>query len=454
MTGLTLVVRSDHFARLQDLAAAEVEQAAVLLVGRSADAGRLLLRDIVPVRQQHLRRQTATELTVTSDGYMQALARAEQLGAAALWLHTHPAGKPRPSRRDRLVDRQLAPVFVDRSDQPVYGSLQLASSAEGLLFAGRLLEAGRWRPISRLWVVGDRLRLITATDAPHRGDAGDVFDRQVLAFGPAFQRLIGQLTVSVVGVGGTGSAVAEQLARLGVGRLQLIDDDHVSASNLTRIHEATRADVGRAKVEAVARRLGQLGTGTRVTAVVGRITSEAIARELLGSDVVFGCTDDQGGRAVLSRLAYWYLTPVIDMGFLIDAERQAVRDLTGRVTTMLPGSACLFCRGRIDAHTIRLEAMTPAERERRVAEGYAPAIGAPAPAVVAFTTLVAALSVSELIERLIGYDQPPPDELLALVSDRRISRSTTAPDSSHFCGRPDVWGRGDEAILMGRTWSG
>jgi molybdopterin/thiamine biosynthesis adenylyltransferase len=41
--------------------------------------------------------------------------------------------------------------------------------------------------------------------------------------------------------------VAVQLARLGVGRLLLVDDDAVSGSNLTRIHEATRADVGRAK---------------------------------------------------------------------------------------------------------------------------------------------------------------------------------------------------------------
>jgi hypothetical protein len=454
MTGLTLVVRGDHYAQLQDLSAAEVEQAAVLLVGRSAHARRLLVRDILPVRQEHLRRQTPTELIVTSDGYMPALARAEQLGAAALWLHTHPAGEPRPSRRDRRVDRQLAPVFVGRSDQPLYGSLQLTTSAAGLGFAGRVLEAGRWRQISRLWVVGDRLRLITAADVPHRGHSAEVFDRQVRAFGPAFQRLIAQLTVSVVGVGGTGSAVAEQLARLGVGRLVLIDDDAVSASNVTRIHEVTSMDVGRAKVEVLARRLGRLGSGSRVTAVVGRITSERFARELLGSDLVFGCTDDQGGRAVLSRLAYWYLTPVIDMGFLIDAEGQAIRDLTGRVTTMLPGSACLFCRGRIDAQAIRLEAMPPAERELRIAEGYAPAIDAPAPAVVAFTTLVAALGVGELIERLVGYDQPPPDELLALVSDRRISRSMTAPDPAHFCGRPEVWGRGDEALFLGRMWTG
>jgi proteasome lid subunit RPN8/RPN11 len=453
VTGLTLVVRGDHHAQFQELAAAAVEQAAVLLVGRSEHSGRLLLRDIVPVRQEHLRRQTPTELTVTSEGYMPALARAEQLGAAALWLHTHPEGEPRPSRRDRRVDRLLAPVFVGRSDQPLYGSLQLAASADGLQFAGHVYEGGRWRPISRLWIVGDRLRLVTAVDAPHRVPPAELFDRQVRAFGPAFQRLVGQLTVCIVGNGGTGSATAEQLARLGVGRLVLVDDDAVSASNVTRIHEAARVDVGRPKAEVLAGRLRRLGTGTRVTAVVGRITSEVIARELLASDVVFGCTDDQGGRAVLSRLAYWYLTPVIDMGFLIDNERGVVRDLTGRVTTMLPGSACLFCRGRIDAEMIRLEAMPLAEREQRVAEGYAPALGAPAPAVVAFTTLVAALGVSELIERLIGYDQPPPDELLALVSDRRILRSTTVPDPFHFCGRPEVWGRGDEALLMGRTWS-
>ena len=58
--------------------------------------------------------------------------------------------------------------------------------------------------------------------------------------------------VGVVGAGGTGSAVIEQLARLGVGELVIFDDDTIDETNLTRIHGATVADVGRAKAELAA----------------------------------------------------------------------------------------------------------------------------------------------------------------------------------------------------------
>lgn len=54
-------------------------------------------------------------------------------------------------------------------------------------------------------------------------------------------------------------------------------------------------------------------------------------------------------------------------------------------------------------------------------EGYAPALPGVEPAVVAFTTTVAAASVNELLERLIGYgDTPTPSELMLPIHDRSI----------------------------------
>jgi hypothetical protein len=44
-------------------------------------------------------------------------------------------------------------------------------------------------------------------------------------------------------------------------------------------------------------------------------------------DVVLGCADDNRGRAILSRLAYFYLVPVFDTAFLVDTDRGAVRGL-------------------------------------------------------------------------------------------------------------------------------
>lgn len=61
--------------------------------------------------------------------------------------------------------------------------------------------------------------------------------------------------VVVVGTGGVGSWAVEALARSGVGRLTLIDLDHVSESNINRQLQATDATLGQAKVQALAERI-------------------------------------------------------------------------------------------------------------------------------------------------------------------------------------------------------
>lgn len=64
--------------------------------------------------------------------------------------------------------------------------------------------------------------------------------------------------VAVVGIGGVGSWAAEALARSGVGRLTLIDLDHIAESNINRQIHALSSTVGQAKVEAMRSRIAQI----------------------------------------------------------------------------------------------------------------------------------------------------------------------------------------------------
>ncbi len=73
--------------------------------------------------------------------------------------------------------------------------------------------------------------------------------------------------VAVVGVGGVGSWAAEALARSGVGRITLIDLDHVSESNINRQIHALSNTVGQAKVLAMRERIGQINPGCTVNCV-------------------------------------------------------------------------------------------------------------------------------------------------------------------------------------------
>ena len=70
--------------------------------------------------------------------------------------------------------------------------------------------------------------------------------------------------VAVFGVGGVGGAVAEALARSGVGTLDLVDKDAVSVTNLNRQLIALTSTVGRLKVEAAAQRIRDINPAAEV----------------------------------------------------------------------------------------------------------------------------------------------------------------------------------------------
>ncbi|MFJ4633847.1 ThiF family adenylyltransferase [Streptomyces sp. NPDC088847] len=420
MNAVTLVLPQDLADQLSAAAAQRTESAAVLIVGTAREGQRLRLlgRELHWVADRYYAQRTSTGLDIASGGYVPALRRAEELGAVAVWVHTHPGGDPSPSRRDAGVDAALAPLFTVRTGQDLYASVVISPAdtdeASTVRFTGTALDgAGEPQRIERLWIVGPRFRAVTAADTADP-PVDEVFDRQVRALGPALQAQLARLRIGLVGAGGTGSAIGEQLARLGVGHLLVVDPDDLSASNLTRVHGAGVADVGRPKAEIVAGHAAAIGLGTKVEPVVGSVVQEGVAARLRDCDLVFGCTDDHAGRMVLSRLSTYYLLPVIDCGVLVSSNAGVLSGIDARVSVLAPGYSCLLCRDRVDLQQAALEQMDPGERGRRAAEGYAPELPGVEPAVVAYTTLVAALAVNEMLERLVGYGvAPPPGEILA-----------------------------------------
>lgn len=437
---VTLVLPQEVSGVIDSVARHALETAGVLLATRleaNDHEVRLLARRLDLVPEGAYLQRGSDGLSIASEGYVPALGQAERWGAVAIWFHTHPGlhGVPIPSPHDHQVDREIADLFRLRSGSDYYGTLVVSPRFEGLAFTGMLeSQRGRRARLDRLWDVGDRWRLTGACDSQQQ-TLSPIFSRSVRAFGPEIQSTLGDLRIAVVGCGGTGSAVAEQLVRLGVRYLALIDPDQLSDSNVTRVYGSTAQDVGRNKAELLREHLMRIAPDLKCEAYVSTITMEATARILARQDLVFGCTDDNAGRLVLSRLATYLLTPVIDVGVLLSSNAQGVlTGIDGRVTVLTPGSACLVCRDRIDLARAAAELRNPNERRRLQDEGYAPALGSVEPAVVTFTTAVAAAAVGELLERLIGYGpQPPPGEVLLRLHEREISTNTAQPRKGHYC---------------------
>ena len=144
-------------------------------------------------------------------------------------------------------------------------------------------------------------------------------DRRVTAlqrlYGPEAAQRIATAHVVVVGIGGVGSWSAESLARSGVGRLTLIDMDHVSESNINRQIHATDANIGQSKVLAMKERISSYQPSCEVTVVDGFVELNnwpQIAGESF--DAVIDACDQSSAKLAMAAWALKSTTCFISVG--------------------------------------------------------------------------------------------------------------------------------------------
>ena len=468
MSLLDLTIREADLDALRGLVLREdgIEAAAYVLCGESRihsdpwerrSRRRLTVHAVVPIPCEDAISASERHVTWSTVSYVKILKRAKDEGLVPGIVHTHPRGPARFSDQDDRNEKDLLQTARNRNgDQTSLVSILLAGD--------RQVRARLWPDLhgsvdaASVRVVGKRLTVHSPATDP--ADI-DFLARQALVFGPSLNARLRAMRIGVVGCGGTGSATAMLLARLGVGQLALFDDDIVDVTNLNRLHGARRADADamRPKVEVLARELAELGLGVRAVPIRHWIDDPFCRDALKACDVIFGCTDDHDGRLLLNRLAYFYLIPVIDMGLAIDPkpDRCGLHDLTGRMTVLFPEAPCLLCRGIVDPVVARDEGVrrrSPEEYERRKREAYVRDGGDPAPAVVTFTTATACLAVDELLQALTGFRSPEGWIWQRTRRfDRLADRRPGADSHPHcaVCSSRDYWGRGDIEPFLDRS---
>lgn len=449
----TLSITEQDYCQLVSIVRADAdhEGAAYLLCGRSnpGDEMRLLVREVMPVVDDDYLVRDRDRLSIASQSYTRAAKRAAAIRASLVFVHSHPPGFDKYSTQDNVEEPKLMAFFAERLPDMPHGSVLVL--ADGRL-RGRAWVDGNWNRMERLRVVGTRFRFFD--DVEGQAEIPPFFDRQVRAFGPDIQRLLARLHIGIVGVGGTGSAVVEQLIRLGVGTISTFDGEDFDPSNVNRVYGSRLGDAGAPKVRLVERTVMDVGVGTKLIVHPSHITDETTAKALRPCDVVFGCTDKHTPRGTLVRLALWYLIPVIDIGVKIDAPDGTLRGVDGRVTALLPNEACLFCRQRISPKIIMLESLTPEEWAARADEDYAPELDTTAPAVIPYTTAVAAQAVSELLHRLTGFmgEERVSSETLILFHEPSIKTNRVKPVAGCLCTQRNNWGLGDRRSFLDLMW--
>lgn len=467
MTNADLIIQEKHLRTLRSHLIQEdgKEHAAYVLFGISRIGQdpfttrprlRLTVRDVLAVENWEIRSSDFQHISWRTDRFVHLLAEAERDGMHVGIAHSHPGGPSTFSDQDNRNEAELARLAFNRN-----GEDALTAS---------LLLCGDGSLVGRVWVSPDRvidLDTISTVSArwqrfSKRGAPTDdpVLARQALALGPGFNDLVKTLRIGVVGAGGTGSPLLQQLARMGVGHLAIFDPDTIEMSNLNRLYGATTEDAlgTHKKVDVAKREILRMGLGTQVATFDSWIGSAECRDALKSMDIIFGCTDDHDGRGLLNRLAYYYLIPVIDVGLalrVVEWEQESQLEAEGRVTVLEPGSSCLICRRVVNPSIAAEEALkrnNPQEYERRKTEAYVRSQGNPAPAVVSFTTSAATMAIEELIQRLTQFRGIAGNVANRVRKFTRMEdvRPGASKEPCRVCGKPHVHGAGDVEPFLGR----
>jgi molybdopterin/thiamine biosynthesis adenylyltransferase len=434
------------------LSASPDEAAAVLFASTSTgpDRQRLLVREWHGAAREDYSVQEPLRATLKPATVAKFLKKARLEGWSLLLAHTHPFADEHVafSPLDDEGEQVLMPSLFGRAPDRLHGALVLGKDSA----LARIWSDPQERPppptTDRIVEVGRRVR------AHARGQdrslaVGPEHDRSVRAFGRDGQATLAALRVGIVGLGGLGSIVAEQLAHLGVRQMLLIDPDHVEPTNLNRVVGATRSSVGRSKVEVTGDLVRRIRPETGVETLAGDVTGSRCARSLVSADFVFCCTDSHGSRHVLNQLAYQHFVPTLDMGVRIDVRGERVERVTGRVQMLAPGLPCLVCQNLLDPAQVRRDLLA---EDARAADPYI--VGAarpdPQPAVISLNGTVASMAVSMMLAAVAGFPMEARHQVV--VFDRGVTRavSSSPVHDCVVCSRAGTFGRGDAGGILGR----
>lgn len=159
----------------------------------------------------------------------------------------------------------------------------------------------------------------------------------------------------IVGLGGGGSHVVQQLAHIGIGAFVPADPDIVEETNLNRLVGAMATDVENAtpKVDVATRLIRAVNPAANVIPIPLRWQEKPDS--FRDCDVIFGCLDSYVERDELERMARRFLIPYIDIG--MDVHKRGTRYLiSGQVAVSMPGGPCLWCMGLLTDDLLTREA--------------------------------------------------------------------------------------------------
>lgn len=352
---------------------------------------KLLVHDLWLAAPDQILHQSPSAIELSPLYVLAALERCKAESLHLIDIHSHPFcdGGVCFSSIDRRGAEKRQAWHAEKAPEMVSSGLVLGRSS----FMGVTRRPGMdWEPMSRLEIIGMRG---SAAMTKHRSEAAPTWqDRQIRAFGKEAQGRLSNLKVGVVGLGGTGSLAAIQLAMLGVTRFVLADPDLVEETNLNRLYTADREMIGQAKVEAARRAILRVNPTCQLVLIERPINSYKTRQALAAVDLLVGCVDNDPARIELADLSMRCLIPWLDMGTGINVAEGEVKEAGGQFHFWVPGATCPGCCGGFNVGEVDRASMP---KDLRAAFESVYGSPDPAPAVASLNSLVVSAAMNEVI---------------------------------------------------------
>ena len=345
-----------------------------------------------------------SHLELTDEFRASVIKRAHDLGASIVEFHSHLGPQSaRFSPFDRRGLREFVPhVWWRLRGRPYFAVVFAHTGFDGLAW---VTDPDTPQHLDAI-VAGDgvleptKLSSLVA-DSPR-------FDRNARFFGQRGQDALAEAVVAVVGVGGLGTHVVQQLALLGVGRLVLIDSEEVDDTNRNRYVGLRQDDPvpGLLKVALGRRLTGEINPEVDVISISDDLRGLPAFDAIIGSDFVFGCLDNDGSRLILNELCLAYAKPYFDLASDIV---EGGTNYGGRVCVVGDDTGCLVCYDELDLQAAQIELMSDKQRKDH-ADIYGVQVsdlGQIGPSVVSINGVVASLGVTEFMLTATGVPRQP-----------------------------------------------
>ena len=399
-----------------------LEAVAVALCGRLAgkEIHKLLVNDVVLIPYDECDR-AADFVAWRTDRIVPLLEKAAKHNYAILKIHSHPGGYEAFSSLDDDSDTRLfSSVFGwTDGDYPHGSSIMLP---DGRIFGRVFFPDLKTDGLNKICIAGDTIQVWDySTKASGEAEIGR---RTIQAFGEGTYRTLSKCKIGIIGCSGTGSPVIEQLVRLGVGNLVLVDPDKVELKNLNRILNTKRADAeeGRYKVDVLKEAILEFGLGTDVEVFAKNIYEDlACPRALAECDILVGCVDSVDGRDLINHISTYYIMPYFDLGIKLEANSTGgISKIVGTINYIQPGKSSLISRGLYDAEDLKaagLLRLYPEQFPELVKNSYIKNINVSRPAVISVNMMIASYAVNELLNRVHPYKVDPPGDFAQSTID-------------------------------------